>query len=247
SAGQPTDLGAALRTGGWQLDEEHGSRHRRGSPQHSLVHRRVSLIVPRCASDAPGRCDAPGLIAPHPQWAPSVDLVGPWSNVSHRDITAILVCKQLQDRRPRSKRLECSSPARRTGVARTRFAGHDQGPSHARRAAALQLDPRLFSHLFCRGNRDGPVRIVKPISPEPRNQAMRTSVLLSTLVLVFAAVYFAAAIVAPVTFALFIVAVVWPVQSALETRIPKLLALVVTILATLAVIAALVLLLVWGF
>jgi AI-2 transport protein TqsA len=88
---------------------------------------------------------------------------------------------------------------------------------------------------------------VKPISPESRNQALRISALLSTLVLVFAAVHFAAAIIAPVAFAVFIVAVVWPLQSVLQTRIPKLLALVVTVTATLAVIAVLVLLLVWGF
>jgi len=88
---------------------------------------------------------------------------------------------------------------------------------------------------------------VKSLSPEPRNQAVGTSALLSALVLVFAAMYFAAAIIAPVVFALFIVAIAWPLQSALQTRIPKLLALVVTIFVTLSVIALLVLLLVWGF
>jgi predicted PurR-regulated permease PerM len=52
---------------------------------------------------------------------------------------------------------------------------------------------------------------------------------------------------APVTFTLFIVAIAWPLQSALQARIPKLLALVVTIVVTLAIIAVLVLLVVWGF
>ena len=41
---------------------------------------------------------------------------------------------------------------------------------------------------------------------------------------------------APVTFALFTVAIAWPLQSALQKRIPKLLALVVTIVVTLAIL-----------
>jgi len=76
---------------------------------------------------------------------------------------------------------------------------------------------------------------------------IRTPLLLSTLVLVLAAVHFAGAIVAPVTFALFIIAIVWPLQSALQARMPKLLALAITILVTLAAIAALVYLMVWAF
>ena len=57
---------------------------------------------------------------------------------------------------------------------------------------------------------------------------------------------FASAIIAPVTFALFIIAIVWPLQSALQKRIPKLLALVVTLLITVAVIAVLISLVIWG-
>ncbi|MGB8568737.1 MAG: hypothetical protein WCD78_07930 [Pseudolabrys sp.] len=52
---------------------------------------------------------------------------------------------------------------------------------------------------------------------------------------------------APVTFALFTVAIAWPLQSALQKRIPVLLALVVTIVVTLAVLAILIFLVVWGF
>jgi len=77
--------------------------------------------------------------------------------------------------------------------------------------------------------------------------ATQTLLLLCTLVLVFAAIHFAAAIVAPVSFALFVIAIVWPLQSALQRRIPKLLALVVTVSATLAAIAVLVVLVIWGF
>jgi predicted PurR-regulated permease PerM len=76
---------------------------------------------------------------------------------------------------------------------------------------------------------------------------VRVSVLLSTSVVILAALYFSAAIIAPVAFALFIVAIAWPLQSALEARLPQLLALVVTIVVTLAVIAVLVFLVIWGF
>src|SRR5262245_16476577 len=78
-------------------------------------------------------------------------------------------------------------------------------------------------------------------------RAVRTSLVVCALVLGVAAAYFTGAILAPVTFALFIVAVVWPLQQALQARIPKLLALIVTILVILAAIAVLIYLLVWGF
>ena len=76
---------------------------------------------------------------------------------------------------------------------------------------------------------------------------MRTMVMLCTLVLVFAGLYFSRAIIAPVTFALFVVAIAWPLQRTLQLRIPKLLALVITIVITLVIIAVLVFLVIWGF
>lgn len=76
---------------------------------------------------------------------------------------------------------------------------------------------------------------------------MRIMVTLCTLVLVFAGLYFSRAIIAPVTFALFIVAIAWPLQRTLQLRIPKLLALVITIVVTLTIIAVLVFLVIWGF
>jgi predicted PurR-regulated permease PerM len=66
-------------------------------------------------------------------------------------------------------------------------------------------------------------------------------------VVVLAALYFSRAIIAPVTFALFTVAIAWPLQSTLQKRIPKLLAVVVTIVVTIAILAGLVFLVVWGF
>jgi AI-2 transport protein TqsA len=59
--------------------------------------------------------------------------------------------------------------------------------------------------------------------------------------------YFAMAILAPVTLSLFIIAVAWPLQSALERRMPKFLALTGTVLAILVVIAVLEYLVIWGF
>ena len=76
---------------------------------------------------------------------------------------------------------------------------------------------------------------------------VRISLLLSTSVVVLTALYFSRAIIAPVTFALFTVAIAWPLQSALQKRIAKLLAVVVTIFVTIAILAILVFLVVWGF
>ncbi|HSS96231.1 MAG TPA: AI-2E family transporter, partial [Terriglobales bacterium] len=79
------------------------------------------------------------------------------------------------------------------------------------------------------------------------DRTAQISLVLCTVIIILAALYFSRAIIAPVTFAIFIVAIAWPLQSNLQARIPKLLALVVTILVTLAVIAVLVYLVVWGF
>jgi AI-2 transport protein TqsA len=76
---------------------------------------------------------------------------------------------------------------------------------------------------------------------------IRSMLVLCTGILVLAALYFTRSILAPVAFSLFIIAVVWPLQSALQAKIPKLLALAVTILAILAAIAVLAFLIVWGF
>ncbi len=70
---------------------------------------------------------------------------------------------------------------------------------------------------------------------------------LSTAVLVFAGLYFARSILAPVAFSLFVIAIVWPLQRALEARIPRLLALVVTLAVTLLVVTVLGYLIVWAF
>jgi AI-2 transport protein TqsA len=80
-----------------------------------------------------------------------------------------------------------------------------------------------------------------------QDRAVRILLLLCASVLIFAALYFARAIIAPVAFSLFVIAIAWPLQRALQAKVPKLLALLGTIVITLAVIAVLVFLVVWGF
>ncbi len=70
---------------------------------------------------------------------------------------------------------------------------------------------------------------------------------LCTVIAIFAALYFARAIFVPVAFAIFIIALVWPLQSALQSKIPTLLALAITVSITAIVISVVALLLVWGF
>jgi predicted PurR-regulated permease PerM len=50
---------------------------------------------------------------------------------------------------------------------------------------------------------------------------VRVLLFLCTLVVLLVAAYLAGPIIAPVTMALFVVAIVWPLQSALQKRIPK--------------------------
>jgi predicted PurR-regulated permease PerM len=66
-------------------------------------------------------------------------------------------------------------------------------------------------------------------------------------VLIAAALAQASTVFAPLALALFIIAIVWPLQHWLEMRMPKLLALGVTILLTVSVGLAFASLVVWGF
>lgn len=80
-----------------------------------------------------------------------------------------------------------------------------------------------------------------------QDRAVKASLILTTLVVLLAAAYFARPILAPVSFAIFTVAVVWPVQEAAQKRMPKLAATFVTLFATIAAIAVLSYLVVWAF
>jgi predicted PurR-regulated permease PerM len=64
---------------------------------------------------------------------------------------------------------------------------------------------------------------------------------------VLAAAYHASSAIAPLALALFVIALVWPLQSRLQARMPALLALAITLLITVAVGLAFASLVAWGF
>jgi predicted PurR-regulated permease PerM len=66
-------------------------------------------------------------------------------------------------------------------------------------------------------------------------------------VVILAALYFASSVLAPVAFALFIIALVWPLQSRLQSYLPKLLALAIVVFLTVVVFLAFASIIAWGF
>jgi len=78
-------------------------------------------------------------------------------------------------------------------------------------------------------------------------RSIRLMLGMCTAILTVGVLYFARSVVAPVAVALFVIALVWPLQAALQTRIPKLLAMAITLVVTVAVVAALGYMVLWGF
>lgn len=76
---------------------------------------------------------------------------------------------------------------------------------------------------------------------------LNTMVGIIAAVLISAAAYQANAVFTPVALALFIIAFVWPLQHRLQTAMPKLLALSVTIVVTMVVSLTFASLVAWGF
>ncbi len=74
----------------------------------------------------------------------------------------------------------------------------------------------------------------------------RASLVLCAAVLTIAGLYFARSIFAPFSVALFAIAVVWPIQKHLERSLPQLIALAVTLLATIVALGWLLALTVWA-
>ncbi len=64
--------------------------------------------------------------------------------------------------------------------------------------------------------------------------------------LVVEAAYFAAVVFEPVAFALFFIALVWPLQQALQKRMPRGVALIITIVTTIAVVTKLISMIAWS-
>lgn len=80
-----------------------------------------------------------------------------------------------------------------------------------------------------------------------RGSVLNNAVVLIALIAVAVAAYQARVPFAPLTLGLFIVAVVWPMQEAMQRRIPAFAALFITVIVTAAVTLAVASLLVWGF
>jgi AI-2 transport protein TqsA len=76
---------------------------------------------------------------------------------------------------------------------------------------------------------------------------MKIAAWIIAVVLLAAAARQASAVFAPLALALFIIAIVWPLQSRLQAKMPKLLALAVTIVVTIVVCLAFASLAAWGF
>jgi AI-2 transport protein TqsA len=78
------------------------------------------------------------------------------------------------------------------------------------------------------------------------DRALRAMVGVGTAILVVAALGVAQPVFAPLTFALFIIAIVWPLQARLQTLLPKLVALAISMLVTIVVIGAFAWVITWG-
>jgi AI-2 transport protein TqsA len=76
---------------------------------------------------------------------------------------------------------------------------------------------------------------------------LKTMVGMIAAILVGAAAYLAASVFAPLALALFIIAMVWPLQRWLQSRIPKFGALVITLVITVTVCLSFTTLAIWGF
>ena len=70
--------------------------------------------------------------------------------------------------------------------------------------------------------------------------------LVSTTILVMAALAWGEAVFAPAAFAIFIVMVVWPLQAYLQARMPRMLAILITLVVTLVCVVFLLMLFAWG-
>ncbi len=78
------------------------------------------------------------------------------------------------------------------------------------------------------------------------DRTVRASLVVSAVVLGLAALHYFQPILAPVTFAVLVIALVWPLQRRLQAIVPQLAAVAITVLATLVVAAATATLAAWG-
>src|SRR5262245_31711473 len=78
-------------------------------------------------------------------------------------------------------------------------------------------------------------------------RSVKAAIGICAFILVCGALYLAHSVFAPVTFALFTIAIVWPFQRRLQARLPRIVALAVSLLATAIVVIAFGSLIAWGF
>ena len=78
------------------------------------------------------------------------------------------------------------------------------------------------------------------------DRASRAMLAVCTIILVTASLYFARSILAPFAFAVFMVAIVWPLQRALERVLPQAVALLLTLVLTVAAVIAISSMLTWA-
>jgi predicted PurR-regulated permease PerM len=76
---------------------------------------------------------------------------------------------------------------------------------------------------------------------------LHTGVTVIALIAILAALYLAESVFAPLAFAIFIIAIMWPLQRRLQSYLPKLLALAVVVSVIIVVFMAFASLVIWGF
>jgi len=86
-----------------------------------------------------------------------------------------------------------------------------------------------------------------PLAATPGRVAIRVMLGISTTILALVALSAGEAVVAPLAFALFIIAIVWPLQELLQRHLPQLVALAICMIATIAVMAVFGWIITWGF
>jgi AI-2 transport protein TqsA len=79
------------------------------------------------------------------------------------------------------------------------------------------------------------------------DRALRASAVISAVILTLAAVSLARSAMTPAAFAVFVIALVWPLQRRLQRRLPQLLAVLITAIVALFAIGIGCWLIVWGF
>jgi AI-2 transport protein TqsA len=83
--------------------------------------------------------------------------------------------------------------------------------------------------------------------PHPGDRKLRLSALICAIILGLAGLSLARGVMTPVAFALFIIALVWPLQRRLQARLPQLVAVLITAAVALVAIGIGCWLIVWGF